>query len=277
MNPRGGANSGASASRNAASPAPGSGARKSNTRTTGSQDRSSRTSSSQSSGAKDKTAGSTSSRAKSGAAHSDSAKSGTANSGSDANVSAYAVGAPLNRNFGLLHTAGARTTALLITLAMCAVIVTPVMRNYLKQYNANNAIRSEIAAQKATNDELRNDLARWDDDKYVIAQARERLTFVFPGETPYRVMGWDSSDLEETTTTSSDPALFPDQDKPWYEVLMESVTEAGDLASKGDADTADATDATTGDGGSKSGDSSESGGAAGETEPGSDSATPQDN
>lgn len=173
---------------------------------------------------------------------------------SDANVSAYAVGAPLNRNFGLLHTAGARITVFAITIAICAVIVTPVLRNYFKQYNANNAIRAEITAQKATNDELRNDLARWDDDKYVIAQARERLTFVFPGETPYRVMGWDESDLDGAAPAESTPALFPDQNKPWYEVLLESVTDAGKLATTG---APSVTDSDAEDKGAKSGESSE--------------------
>jgi hypothetical protein len=115
---------------------------------------------------------------------------------------------------------------------VCAVIVTPVLRNYFKQYNANNVIRAEIAKQQTFNDDLRNELDRWNDDKYVIAQARERLTFVFPGETPYRVMGWDPEDLAETTASAGTPALFPDQQKPWYEELFDSVKQTGDLISE---------------------------------------------
>ncbi len=166
-------------------------------------------------------------------------------------VSAYAVGAPLNRNFGLLQTTTARVVVLALTLAICAVIVTPVLRNYFKQYNANNAIRTDIQQQQAINEELRNELARWEDDKYVIAQARERLTFVFPGETPYRVMGWDDADLEEVTGSATEtPALFPDQDVPWYEDLWQSVQRTGALV-QSDGESADDTvqDGTTGSSG----------------------------
>lgn len=117
----------------------------------------------------------------------------------------------------------------MIVLGICAIILTPVLRNYFKQYNANNAIKAEISKQQAINEQLRNELDRWKDDKYVIAQARERLTFVFPGESPYRVMGWDSKEIEELAE-SSGPALFPDQDMPWYENLWQSVQKSGNLS-----------------------------------------------
>lgn len=117
----------------------------------------------------------------------------------------------------------------MIVIGICAVILTPVLRNYFKQYNANNAIKAEISKQQAINEELRNELDRWQDDKYVIAQARERLTFVFPGESPYRVMGWDSQDLE-AIEESQGPTLFPNQDVPWYENLWQSVQKTGNLS-----------------------------------------------
>ncbi len=124
---------------------------------------------------------------------------------------------------------------LALTLAICAVIVTPVLRNYFKQYNANNAIRADIEQQQAINEDLRNELARWEDDKYVIAQARERLTFVFPGETPYRVMGWNDADLDDVPGATTDtPALFPDQDVAWYEDLWQSIQRTGTLLESGE-------------------------------------------
>jgi len=111
---------------------------------------------------------------------------------------------------------------------VCLVIVVPVTRNYIKQYNELKDIRIQIAEQQAKNDALRNKISRWDDDSYVIAQARERLTFVFPGETPYKIMGWDGGD-NGPTTTDEDPALFPDQEVPWYDFMWQSIEKAGNL------------------------------------------------
>ena len=111
---------------------------------------------------------------------------------------------------------------------VCLVIVVPVTRNYIKQYNELKDLRIQIAEQQAKNDALRNKISRWDDDSYVIAQARERLTFVFPGETPYKIMGWDGGD-SGPTTTDEDPALFPDQEVPWYDFMWQSIEKAGNL------------------------------------------------
>lgn len=128
------------------------------------------------------------------------------------------------------------TTVRIVALVSCAiialVILAPVARNYIKQYNANSDLKAQIAAQQAENEELRNNLSRWEDNNYVIAQARERLTFVFPGETPYRVMGWDSQDLEEIAPENTSPALFPDQKMPWYEELLGSVQQSGAIGDR---------------------------------------------
>ncbi|WP_435298411.1 septum formation initiator family protein [Timonella sp. A28] len=164
------------------------------------------------------------------------AKSHTKNQGSrDSNVSAYAVGSPLNRNYGFLQTAGSRAVALVLVLGLCAVILTPVLRDFIKQYNELSELRTDIEEQQAHNDELRNELKRWEDEKFVIAQARERLTFVFPGETPYRVMGWHPEEIE--VPQDKEPALFPDQKAPWYESVWNSVEKAGNLGQGEEADT----------------------------------------
>lgn len=148
------------------------------------------------------------------------------------NVAAYEVGAPLNRNFGLFHNASVRLLALTAMVIVAVVIITPVARNYMKQYNANADIQQQIAEQQTKNEALRNDVSRWEDDSYVIAQARERLTFVFPGETPYRVMGWDPEDLSDgdSLPVQKNSDAVPRNKVPWYEDVFGSIAKSGELS-----------------------------------------------
>lgn len=116
---------------------------------------------------------------------------------------------------------------------MGVVVLAPVARNYVKQYNANADISEQIAEQQSKNESLRNELSRWEDDSYVIAQARERLTFVFPGETPYRVMGWDPEDLTSVGDIPMQPAAVESSKKvPWYEDVLGSIQRSADLSDK---------------------------------------------
>ena len=95
----------------------------------------------------------------------------------------------------------------------------------LNELNASKATEARLTAQKA---ELENSIARWDDKAYVVAQARDRLGFVFPGEKSVRVLhpeavtGDDGTKSpqhasEGKTTTST---------LPWYKELAYSFKEA---------------------------------------------------
>lgn len=88
------------------------------------------------------------------------------------------------RASGLLHTGTSRLVVLSLVILVCVSLLVPVVRNYMKQYNQLAELDEQITAQQTTNAELTNELRRWEDDNFVIAQARERLTFVFPGKHP---------------------------------------------------------------------------------------------
>ena len=86
---------------------------------------------------------------------------------------------------------------------------------------------------------LSDDLARWDDNAFVIAQARERLAYVFPGETPYRVV---DPELVEAAKEEEGGAIHaPDTTvtNPWYSTLWDSIEEAGGASEAGSGGAAD--------------------------------------
>jgi hypothetical protein len=66
---------------------------------------------------------------------------------------------------------------------------------------------------------LRAELKDWEDPAFVIAQARSRLHFVFPGEVGYVVLGED------------DRPIVPEEERaahqaPWYSRLWDSTLQA---------------------------------------------------
>lgn len=125
-----------------------------------------------------------------------------------------------------------RSAVLVLVALMAFVLVTPTAVQFLKQREDLRALQAEVDETRARNAELENELDRWADDKYVIAQARERLTFVFPGETPYRVI--DPESVAEQTDPATgqvveDGAVTTglDADQPWYSTVWETVQVAG--------------------------------------------------
>lgn len=128
-----------------------------------------------------------------------------------------------------------RAAVLLLVTLMGFILIMPTALQYGKQRTDNQLLAAELAAIQASNAELENERNRWQDPKYVIAQARERLTFVFPGETPYRVIDPDSVveapavDVNEPITDGAvTTGLTAFQ--PWYSTVWESVQIAGNAS-----------------------------------------------
>lgn len=142
----------------------------------------------------------------------------------------------------------------IILIVIGSIQLVSTFHTYAVNLSELNTLRKTEAALVEKNQDLVNDIARWNDDEYVAAQARERLGFVFPGEQAIRVLHPEavtgqtdsSSDSAQTDTSGSDPL-------PWYQELSYAFEQA-------DAGRSDAAAFTL---------SGESGGSAG-----SDAATP---
>ena len=124
-------------------------------------------------------------------------------------------------------TASWRVVVLILVLVLALAVILPSLRAYTRQSARLAELRAEAEAARTQVADLEAELARWDDPSYVIALARERLTYVLPGETPYRVV--------DPETVTGDPAAdagvepIPIRDGvPWYVDLWDSLANPGD-------------------------------------------------
>ena len=109
----------------------------------------------------------------------------------------------------------------------------PTIRAYLAQRAELDALAAEVSLAEQQAEDLQAELDRWSDPPYVAAQARERLSFVMPGETSYRVI--DPEVVVETPAVqgaAQGPVAGPTlpmggAETPWYATVWTSVQIAG--------------------------------------------------
>ncbi|MDQ2584662.1 FtsB family cell division protein [Saccharothrix yanglingensis] len=128
------------------------------------------------------------------------------------------AGAGTGGAFGMTGTRRAALLAMVVC-ALALSIAVP-LRTYLAQ-------REELREVTASQETLRAEVAQLEqrkqelaDPAHVEAEARRRLHYVRPGETPYVVQlpGDAERELEERR-----PATEPAEDKAWYEQLWDSA------------------------------------------------------
>jgi cell division protein FtsB len=130
---------------------------------------------------------------------------------------------------------------------LLAVTLVPTLRSYLRQQGEIDALRGQVTEQREGVSDLQKEQARWNDDAYVMQQARERLKFVKVGEKSYTVI-----DGKPSTKALPGVAKAPaaSSDHPWYGQLWESVqvADAGPAAAGASGTTSGSTGTTGGTG-----------------------------
>jgi cell division protein FtsB len=112
--------------------------------------------------------------------------------------------------------------AAVLALVFCSLIA--VLAYPTRQFIAQRAqiAQQQVAARQAQAqvDELRRERARWQDPAYVEAQARERLHYAFPGETP--LVAVDPSPGASVAPSAQRGSVT----QPWYDSLFETLDTA---------------------------------------------------
>ena len=121
-----------------------------------------------------------------------------------------------------------RAAILVLVVAVLAVSYASSMQAFLEQRAENNAYLEEIAQRSAAIDDLEREKRRWNDPAFVQSQARERLSYVIPGETAYVVLDEDGNALESESELR-DPAEVTAGQVPeaWWGRAWDSVQLAG--------------------------------------------------
>ena len=90
----------------------------------------------------------------------------------------------------------------MVLLGLLLAYAYPV-RVYLAQQAEIAAMEAEQTVQREKIDDLAEQRDLWNDPEYVKSQARRRLHYLLPGETPYVVIGGTSETTEETGDNAS--------------------------------------------------------------------------
>lgn len=112
-----------------------------------------------------------------------------------------------------------RAAILILVLAALVVTLAIPLRAWLAQRADIAALEDEVAQARERVAGLEAELKDWDDPAFVIAQARSRLHFVFPGEVGYVVLGEDDRPIVPQAQSESDESA-------WYSRLWESTRQA---------------------------------------------------
>ncbi len=122
---------------------------------------------------------------------------------------------------------------LFLVILMGFIVLTPTLRAYVSQAEQQRTLAGQIEAAQERNAELQRTIDRWDDDAYVQSQARDRLGFVFPGETSYIVTDPETVTGEEVPVdTSQDGPVVVPQVGPWYVTVTDSIDVAGEVGNR---------------------------------------------
>jgi cell division protein FtsB len=120
--------------------------------------------------------------------------------------------------------AGLTTRAAVLATIMLGLLLAyayPV-RVYLAQQAQIANIESQQAQQRRKIAALTEQRTKWDDPEYVKTQARRRLQYILPGETPMVVIGVP----QESQPTDSTQTAAVKQRSSWYGKLWSSVEAA---------------------------------------------------
>jgi len=128
---------------------------------------------------------------------------------------------------------GFQVVILAVVATMAFVLVFPTARLYSAQQVEKARLEAALEAAKAEAEDLEAQLARWQDPAFIKAQARQRLSYIMPGETSYRVA--DPENAPTLPAGPPSPSVAPEQTlnqqddakPPWYSLMWDSTVVAG--------------------------------------------------
>ena len=118
-----------------------------------------------------------------------------------------------------------RAAVLVLVLAGLMVSYASSFRAYLDQRHHIAQLETSIARSQAEISALERERQRWDDPAYVVAQARARFAFGFPGELGYQVLDEDGRPLDHEDSLT-DPTREV-EDPEWWQETLTSLEAAG--------------------------------------------------
>lgn len=107
-----------------------------------------------------------------------------------------------------------------------AFTLAPSVGLLLEQRQTIADLQDRVAEQQENVDDLTDEVAQWDDPAFIEAQARDRLFYVYPGETAYVVLDdrGPAESAEDAPTFTSD---LVESHGDWVQAGIASVVLSG--------------------------------------------------
>lgn len=111
-------------------------------------------------------------------------------------------------------------------LVLAVVVLAPTIAAFAQQRQQIAELRAAVSAQETEVQRLRDERERWNDDTFIVTQARERLYYVMPGEVSYLVID-DRTAAAKADATAEVSADVTESKGDWMRTLLDSALTAG--------------------------------------------------
>lgn len=111
-------------------------------------------------------------------------------------------------------------------LVLAVVVLAPSIAEYAKQRQQIAELKAEVARQEAAVAELAEERERWNDETFIVTQARERLYYVHPGEVSYLVID-DRTVPSGGSLERAVSAEVTELRGDWMQTMLRSMMTAG--------------------------------------------------
>ncbi|WP_248305541.1 septum formation initiator family protein [Agromyces sp. H66] len=111
-------------------------------------------------------------------------------------------------------------------LVLAVVVLAPTIAAFAQQRQQIAELRATVSAQEEEVQRLRDERERWNDETFIMTQARERLYYVMPGEVSYLVID-DRTEAAKADATAEVSAEVTESKGDWMRTMLDSVMIAG--------------------------------------------------
>jgi cell division protein FtsB len=119
-------------------------------------------------------------------------------------------------------------------LVLAVVVLAPSLRVYADQRQQVERLEAIVQEAQGTVDQLKSERERWNDRTYITTQARDRLSYVMPGDISFLVINDLPVPAEGAPETAPVSSEIQDTPVDWMQSMFTSVMTAG-LAAEGSA------------------------------------------
>lgn len=116
------------------------------------------------------------------------------------------------------------TVVVVVSVIAGAFILSPNISTFVQQQREITQLRESVRQHREAVEKIDAERSRWKDPAYVRAQARDRLSYVLPGETQLSIISDVVLPVESREQTSKD---LTHVERNWAKDLVGSVIASG--------------------------------------------------